>query len=114
MNTIICAIGDVHGRLDLLNDLYGRIAVHPLVKTAERRVLLHLGDYVDRGPDSKGVIDRVRKGLTGFQSISLLGNHEALMLDFLDGKPDSEWWARGPFPFRFRGNPDRGTILAGC
>lgn len=92
MKTIICAIGDVHGRLDLLSDLYGEIVAHSLVKAAERRVLLHLGDYVDRGPHSKGVIERVRKGLPGFESISLLGNHEALMLDFLDAKPESEWW----------------------
>lgn len=92
MKTIICAVGDVHGRLDLLDQLYGMIARHPLIETAERRVLLHLGDYVDRGPDSKGVIDRVRKGLRGFESISLMGNHEALMRDYLDGKPESEWW----------------------
>ena len=92
MKTIICAIGDVHGRLDLLEQLYALISQHPLPQQAERRVLLHLGDYVDRGPDSKGVIDRVRKGLAGFESISLMGNHEALMLDFIDGKPESEWW----------------------
>ena len=92
MKTLVCAIGDIHGRLDLLEQLYGLISMHPLVEKAERRVLLHLGDYVDRGPDSKGVIDRARKGLRGFESISLKGNHEALMLDFLDGKPESEWW----------------------
>ena len=94
MKTIVCAIGDIHGRLDLLTDLYGQIAVHPLVLQAERRVLVHLGDYVDRGPDSRGVIERVRQGLPGFESISLMGNHEALMLDYLDGKPDTEWWVR--------------------
>ncbi len=94
MKTIICAIGDVHGRLDLLEDLYGKVTAHPLVNEAERRVLVHLGDYVDRGPDSKGVIERVRKGLRGFENIALKGNHEALMLDFLDGKPDAEWWVR--------------------
>jgi len=88
MKTIICAIGDVHGRLDLLEQLYAMAETHPLIETAERRVLLHLGDYVDRGPDSKGVIERVRKGLSGFESISLKGNHEALMLDFLEGKID--------------------------
>jgi len=92
VKTLICAIGDVHGRLDLLEQIYDLIAAHPAIEKAERRVLLHLGDYVDRGPNSKGVIDRVRKGLRGFESISLMGNHEALMLDFLDGKPDSEWW----------------------
>ena len=92
MKTLICAIGDIHGRLDLLEMLYARIVAQPAVETAKRRVLLHLGDYVDRGPDSKGVIDRVREGLPGFEGIALMGNHEALMLDFLDGKPESEWW----------------------
>ena len=92
MKTIICTIGDIHGRLDLLEQLYGFIAMHPVVEKAERRVLLHLGDYVDRGPDSKGVIERVRKGIRGFENICLMGNHEALMLDFLDGKEDSGWW----------------------
>ena len=84
MQTRIYAIGDVHGRLDLLEELYERILEHAVQNSAPRLVLLHLGDYVDRGPNSKGVILRIMAGLPGFEMIALKGNHEELMLEFLE------------------------------
>jgi serine/threonine protein phosphatase 1 len=84
VKTRIYAIGDVHGRLDLLEQLYDRIIDHATTSDVERRVLVHLGDYVDRGPDSKGVLLRVRAGLPSFEMILLKGNHEELMLEFLE------------------------------
>lgn len=79
----IYAIGDIHGRADLLIAMLGRIERHAEQHPfqGEKR-LVFLGDYVDRGPDSAGVLDMLDKGLPdGFGVDLLLGNHEQLMLD---------------------------------
>ena len=96
MQTKIYAVGDVHGRLDLLEELYEQIRAHAARHPAQRQVLLHLGDYVDRGPDSRGVILRVKAELAGFETVALKGNHEQMMLDFLEeGSGDAlEIWLR--------------------
>lgn len=87
------AVGDVHGRLDLLDDLLGRIRddlrAHPVSTAA----LVFLGDLIDRGPDSNGVIERVRTlsvpGKAAFpgKTAVLLGNHEEMLLRALAGEP---------------------------
>ncbi|WP_455373247.1 metallophosphoesterase family protein [Limibacillus halophilus] len=82
--TRVYAVGDCHGRLDLLCALEEEILEDAEARPAERKVVVYLGDYVDRGPDSSGVIDHLTAApLTGFESIHLLGNHEAMMLAFL-------------------------------
>src|SRR6185503_4770967 len=48
------------------------------------RLLVYVGDYIDRGPDSKGVIDRLLSPLKGFKSRRLKGNHDQSLLEFLD------------------------------
>lgn len=78
------AIGDVHGRLDLLKAMHAEIrAVLMRDKPADWRII-HVGDYVDRGPDSAGVIafliDRIAEDS---RVIALAGNHDAALLDFL-------------------------------
>jgi serine/threonine protein phosphatase 1 len=90
----IYAIGDVHGRLDLLEDLLARLredaAQHP---SDSARSLIFLGDYVDRGPESRGVVDAVMSDLLpGFTTVRLMGNHEEAMLSFLDGESDGLDW----------------------
>lgn len=76
------AIGDIHGRDDLLEALHERIAAdHALRHKGERAILVYLGDYIDRGARSPEVIDRVMRGLPGFESVCLKGNHEEMMLD---------------------------------
>ncbi len=81
---LVYAIGDIHGRADLLDRLYRKIRAHGEDEAPGRRAVVHLGDYVDRGPDSRGVIDRVMAPpLPGFEVVSLLGNHEFLMRGFL-------------------------------
>jgi serine/threonine protein phosphatase 1 len=83
--TRIYAIGDIHGRLDLLTRLHEWIAADAASATAERRVLVYVGDYVDRGPDSSGVLDLLLdRPLPGFEIVHLLGNHEDAMLRFPD------------------------------
>jgi len=54
--------------------------------------MVYLGDYVDRGPDSRAAIDRVMRGIEDFESVCLMGNHEAMMLDCLQ-RPGSLCWA---------------------
>ena len=84
--TTIYAIGDIHGRADLLRDLHGRIRADFVERRPNRATVVYLGDYVDRGPASREVIDLVLKGPSeDMETVCLLGNHEDLMLDFLDG-----------------------------
>ena len=53
----------------------------------KHRTLVFLGDYVDRGPDSRGVVERLIGGLPqGFDTHFLKGNHEAILLDFLEDR----------------------------
>jgi serine/threonine protein phosphatase 1 len=90
----IYAIGDVHGRLDLLEDLLARIRDDADRHPADAaRTLVFLGDYVDRGPESRGVVEAVMADpLPGFATVRLLGNHEEAMLSFLDGESDGLDW----------------------
>jgi len=90
----VYAIGDVHGRLDLLEDLLARIREDAAQHQSDSaRSLIFLGDYVDRGPESRGVVDAVMSDpLPGFTTIRLLGNHEEAMLSFLDGESDGLDW----------------------
>jgi len=93
--TAVYAIGDIHGRSDLLAELHAGIATNAASRNVTRRVIVHLGDYVDRGPDSKGVIDRLLDAIpAGFESIALLGNHERMMLDFLEDASIGPLWLR--------------------
>ena len=87
---VVYAIGDIHGRLDLLDRIQQRIADDAARRPAGRRQVVYLGDYVSRGPDSPGVVDRVREWLPdGFERITLKGNHEDLLMRFLDGEIDT-------------------------
>jgi serine/threonine protein phosphatase 1 len=94
--TAVYAIGDVHGRLDLLQLLMGRIVEDAaLLETGVRPVLVFLGDYIDRGPESSGVIDEVL-GLVAsgqFEVRQLKGNHEQALLSFLDDVSVGPVWA---------------------
>lgn len=82
---LLYAVGDIHGRLDLLEAILELIADDAAAEAnAEQRTLVFLGDYVDRGPDSRGVVERLITGSTqGFDTHFLKGNHEAILLDFL-------------------------------
>ena len=79
-------MGDIHGRLDLLEAILGRIEADAQSSGhAKYRTLVFLGDYVDRGPDSRGVVEMLIGGLPqGFEAHFLKGNHEAILLNFLD------------------------------
>jgi len=85
----IYAVGDVHGCRDLLEQLVKRIRAHAgSAPSSATNVLLMLGDYVDRGPDSKGVIDTLLGfDAPGWEKTFLRGNHDQALLDFL-GDPN--------------------------
>lgn len=80
------AIGDVHGRLDLLDRLLTAIDEDRRAREPVGEVeIILLGDLIDRGPQSAGVVRRVMAGVEGAAVHALMGNHEELMLDALDG-----------------------------
>ena len=92
-DTVVYAIGDIHGCPDLLDTLHGRILDHAAALGVSRKVVVYLGDYVDRGQDSRGVIDMLIKGpLPGFESVFLKGNHEDAMLKFLSDSSIGPGW----------------------
>jgi serine/threonine protein phosphatase 1 len=96
------AIGDVHGLSERLERLYDAILAD-IAETGVEAVIIHLGDYVDRGPDSRGVIDRVRAlerhaEIFNASVTALLGNHERMMLDAFDETSDEAetfWLSNG-------------------
>jgi serine/threonine protein phosphatase 1 len=91
---VIYAIGDIHGCLRELRELEGLIADDP---APEGKLLVYLGDYVDRGPESAGVIEHLLAPPPfPAERVFLTGNHEAMWLDFLaEPRPDSVWLANG-------------------
>lgn len=80
MTKVVYAIGDIHGRKDLLVALRKLIVADAKKNGFEDKTIVYLGDYIDRGPDSQGVIDLLmNKPLEGFNNICLKGNHEEMM-----------------------------------
>ncbi len=95
----VYAIGDIHGRADLLALLHAAILedVAQAETTPNKLVAVYVGDYVDRGLHSREVIDLLlREPLPGFESVHLMGNHEDMMLGFLaDAGAGPQWLANG-------------------
>lgn len=92
---LVYAIGDVHGRLDLLDPLLRDIAADALAtRPPERPLLVFLGDYVDRGPQSRQVVDRVLQAQAdaAFEVAALKGNHEEALLQFLGDPAFAATW----------------------
>ncbi len=89
---VVYAIGDVHGCYDQLRSLVGRIE-DDARDIAGRKLIVMLGDYIDRGPKSASVLDWLCAAPpAGFERVTLAGNHETMLLDFLaDPRPDSRW-----------------------
>ncbi|MGE0710060.1 MAG: metallophosphoesterase family protein [Planctomycetota bacterium] len=117
----VLAIGDIHGCSAALDALLEAVQPGPDDQ------VIPLGDYVDRGPDSKGVIERLIALQGATNLIPLLGNHDQMMLDARSGDADKLWWiddygrktlASYATPFE-RGSletvpPEHWTFLAGC
>ena len=81
----VYAIGDIHGRVDLLGHLHQLIHEDAYRRQAPRNVVDYLGDYIDRGKESAAVIDLLLDDpLPSFERVHLKGNHEDSLLRFLD------------------------------
>ena len=88
----VYAIGDVHGRADLLDGLFSRIDEHHANNPVARSIEIFLGDYVDRGPSSRDVINRLLRRGSFRELIFLRGNHEVMFAEFLkDPSVLSRW-----------------------
>ncbi len=87
------AIGDIHGRLDLLRQQHEWIEADLERRPVADWRLVHVGDYVDRGRESAGVIDLLHARSSDGRVICLKGNHDAMFADFLtDPENDAELW----------------------
>ena len=93
LSTLTYAVGDIHGRLDLLERLLDLIQIDRNGRDAE---IVFLGDYIDRGADSAGVVEALatRKGMEGLNPIFLKGNHEATLIEFLKSGQGGPAWAK--------------------
>ncbi|WP_305325769.1 metallophosphoesterase family protein [Parvibaculum sp.] len=92
-DTRLYAIGDIHGRDDLLAQLLDLIAADAKGCAAKRNILIFLGDYVDRGLQSCEVLDRLTGDLIpGFERVFLKGNHEQALLQFLGDAAFGRTW----------------------
>ncbi len=92
--TVIYAIGDVHGCLSLLNELESLIA-QDFANHGDKCFLVMLGDYVDRGPNSAGVLDHLTSAdQNPIKRVYLAGNHESTMLSFLSQPARNHEWLR--------------------
>jgi serine/threonine protein phosphatase 1 len=95
----VYAIGDIHGCAARLFALHDAIREDLARRPAASPLLLHIGDYIDRGPDSAGVIACLAAGppLPGVPTVNLLGNHEQTMIEALSGDraAGTDWLYQG-------------------
>jgi diadenosine tetraphosphatase ApaH/serine/threonine PP2A family protein phosphatase len=94
MGTRVYAIGDIHGRLDLLEELLRRIEVDLRSRPAKRPLYVFLGDYIDRGSASRETIDRLIRHGAKNESVFLKGNHEAIAIKCLTDPALFDQWMR--------------------
>lgn len=117
----VYAVGDIHGRADLLAELLEQIKADA-ADFEGRITFVGLGDYIDRGPHSMQVVDLLCSALPAhWNTVFLRGNHEQAMLDFLEDPKRAEWLAWGGLealasydiqPFGARGVRDTDALAA--
>ncbi|HTF79754.1 MAG TPA: metallophosphoesterase family protein [Bradyrhizobium sp.] len=90
----IYAIGDIHGRLDLLSELLARISSDIALRPTARPLYVFLGDYIDRGSASRETIDRLIEHGNTHESVFLKGNHELIAIKCLSDRGLFDQWLR--------------------
>ena len=90
----VYAFGDIHGRADLLKEMFTVIDADLARSPVRRPIQIFLGDYVDRGPDSAGTLDLLIERGRRYETICLKGNHEAYMLEVLRDPGKLEEWRK--------------------
>lgn len=88
----IYVIGDIHGRLDLLKNVHRSIDADKRNVGTTQTVEIYLGDYIDRGPQSAEVLSALIARASTTYAVFLRGNHEQLLLDFLEGQDLLNQW----------------------
>ena len=91
--TRLYVIGDVHGRLDLLDRVIGAIE-RDVAEHGDKALTVTLGDYIDRGPHSRGVIERLARNPFPTSYAALRGNHETLLTSFLADPAIGQHWRK--------------------
>ena len=108
----VYAVGDIHGRHDKLLALHALIAADLAARPTKAPLLVHLGDYIDQGPQSAAVVTLLSTSppIPGLPTINLLGDHERMLIDAIDGDraTATDWlWAGGNEALRSWGvSPD--------
>src|ERR1700710_3154915 len=93
MANLTFAVADLHGSADLLQAALEAVEQYTFARPAGSRTLVCLGDYIDRGPQSREVIEQLVAGPPlGWRWVCLKGNHEDMMLQTVDGEVDPDWW----------------------
>ncbi|WP_353204003.1 metallophosphoesterase [Sphingomonas sp.] len=88
----VYAIGDVHGRLDLLRDLLEQIDADSQARPCAREFVVFLGDLIDRGPESRGVLQLLQSIRANLPNpVFVMGNHEEMLLRVLGDDPERVW-----------------------
>lgn len=88
----IYAFGDIHGRADLLKQMFTVIDADIARSPIERPIEVYLGDYIDRGPYSGATLDLLIERSDAHETVCLKGNHEAFFLDVLDDPSKLDSW----------------------
>lgn len=98
----VYAIGDIHGCAEQLSNLHALIRKDLARRPTASALLLHIGDYVDRGPDTAGVLEHLSgdSPVPGAEMVNLLGNHENTMIEALSGEraAATDWLFAGGRP----------------
>jgi serine/threonine protein phosphatase 1 len=90
--SLVYCVGDIHGRDDLLQDMARRVGADMKSRSFDYAVTVFLGDYIDRGPGSKRVLEQLATNDWPTSIIALAGNHEDFLRDFLDHAGILDFW----------------------
>jgi serine/threonine protein phosphatase 1 len=112
--TLVYCVGDVHGRDDLLREMAERVETDMKGWSFDHAVTVFLGDYIDRGPGSKRVVEQLASGEWPTSIIALTGNHEDFLEDFLDDAGILDFWrSQGGLATLHSYEVDVGPAMAG-
>ncbi|MEJ1157517.1 metallophosphoesterase family protein [Prosthecomicrobium sp. N25] len=96
---VLYAIGDVHGRSDALDLAFARLDADRATLEGEEPIEIYVGDYIDRGPDSRGVVERLIRRAETVDCVFLRGNHEATLIEALgEDALFGDWLDMGAVP----------------
>ena len=110
----IYAVGDIHGRADLLSSALRGIRLDCRQRPADRPITVFVGDYIDRGPNSRAVLDLLLRWREDNEAVFICGNHETFLPRFLANSRTLEAWRQNggletllSYGLRPTINPDR-------